>query len=344
MRVQRTAGGTVTRWVYGPDGNPIMEAAETSIREFVYAEGKLLGYWETVGGVTQKYFTLTDQVGSVVSTADELGTEVLRRNYLAFGAEAGVEGDYAAPALYTGKEWDAEAGLYYHNARWYDPELGRFISEDPIMDGPNWYAYCGNSPLMRTDPTGLFDPDEKTEERIANLKAAQDLTRGNPNYAPGAGGPFNLPGDNKTWCNQATYDVLEATGFKLSMITGSENRWTTRANEAAIRAEPSENPRKRDRQLVQLTPEKAQEMANNGWSVVAVHRNDKGPGHLATIRPSAEPYDPTQGPLLSTVGAETGLLSTRDVFKRKMFEVVYYYDSHQTFKYDGSKINRSWGY
>ena len=63
MRVQRTAGGTVTKWVYGPDGNPIMEAAETSIRKFVYAEGKLLGYWETVGGVTQKYFTFNRSGG-----------------------------------------------------------------------------------------------------------------------------------------------------------------------------------------------------------------------------------------------------------------------------------------
>ena len=50
-----------------------------------------------------------------------------------------------------------EEGLYYFNARWYDPQLGRFITEDPIKDGVNWYAYVANNPLIYTDPTGLVN-------------------------------------------------------------------------------------------------------------------------------------------------------------------------------------------
>ena len=48
-------------------------------------------------------------------------------------------------------------GLYYVRARWYDPHLGRFVSEDPIglAGGLNVYAYVGNSPLNGTDPSGL---------------------------------------------------------------------------------------------------------------------------------------------------------------------------------------------
>jgi hypothetical protein len=45
--------------------------------------------------------------------------------------------------------------LYYFNARWYDPTLGRFITEDPARDGGNWFAYCGNNPLNRIDQNGL---------------------------------------------------------------------------------------------------------------------------------------------------------------------------------------------
>jgi RHS repeat-associated protein len=60
---------------------------------------------------------------------------------------------------YTGREWDAEAGLYNYHARWYDPEMGRFLSEDPSGiaggDDANLYRYVGNSPLNFTDPTGL---------------------------------------------------------------------------------------------------------------------------------------------------------------------------------------------
>jgi len=48
-------------------------------------------------------------------------------------------------------------GEYYSNARWYDPTLGRFLTEDPVRDGINWFAYVNNNPLAYTDPTGL-DP------------------------------------------------------------------------------------------------------------------------------------------------------------------------------------------
>ena len=48
-----------------------------------------------------------------------------------------------------------EEGLYYFNARWYDPGLGRFITEDPVKDGINWFAYANNNPLRYIDPTGL---------------------------------------------------------------------------------------------------------------------------------------------------------------------------------------------
>jgi RHS repeat-associated protein len=58
---------------------------------------------------------------------------------------------------YTGREWDSETGIYYYRARYYEPKLGRFISEDPIGlgDGPNRYAYVHNSPVERLDPYGF---------------------------------------------------------------------------------------------------------------------------------------------------------------------------------------------
>jgi murein DD-endopeptidase MepM/ murein hydrolase activator NlpD len=49
--------------------------------------------------------------------------------------------------------------LYYFNARWYDPELGRFITEDPVKDGINWYGYANQNPLRYIDPTGLESAD-----------------------------------------------------------------------------------------------------------------------------------------------------------------------------------------
>ena len=65
------------------------------------------------------------------------------------------------PFRYRGYYLDDETGLYYLNARYYDPEIGRFISADSIaylapesINGLNVYAYCGNNPVMNVDPTG----------------------------------------------------------------------------------------------------------------------------------------------------------------------------------------------
>lgn len=70
---------------------------------------------------------------------------------------------------YTGREWDAETGLYYYRARYYDPKVARFISEDPIgfAGGMNFYAYASSNPIRYTDPLGLYNKDvhyELTEQ------------------------------------------------------------------------------------------------------------------------------------------------------------------------------------
>jgi RHS repeat-associated protein len=58
---------------------------------------------------------------------------------------------------FTGREWDPEIGLYYYRARYYDPKVGRFVSEDPIgfAGGENHYSYVSNDPTTAIDPLGL---------------------------------------------------------------------------------------------------------------------------------------------------------------------------------------------
>jgi RHS repeat-associated protein len=61
---------------------------------------------------------------------------------------------------YTGREWDGEIGLQYNRARYYDPAIGRWLSEDPASFGAgdaNLYRYVENSPLDTVDPSGLGD-------------------------------------------------------------------------------------------------------------------------------------------------------------------------------------------
>ena len=108
----------------------------------------------TGSSITSAYFLQKNAHGDV--TAAISGTErAATYDYDAFGNTLIEEGEINNPIRYSGEYLDEETGLIYLRARYYDPSVGRFISEDPIRDGMNWYAYCGNSPVMMVDPRGL---------------------------------------------------------------------------------------------------------------------------------------------------------------------------------------------
>jgi RHS repeat-associated protein len=98
-----------------------------------------------------------DQVNSVTALTGHNGTIEETTKFDAFGAPLSI----AIPGtgnnlLFTGREYDQPTRLYYYRARYYDAELGRFISEDPIgfKAGINFYAYVGNNPINANDPSG----------------------------------------------------------------------------------------------------------------------------------------------------------------------------------------------
>ncbi|MFH1947123.1 MAG: RHS repeat-associated core domain-containing protein [Candidatus Magasanikbacteria bacterium] len=80
--------------------------------------------------------------------------------YDVFGSVVGKSGLAESSYLFTNQEFDSESELYYYNARYYNPAIGRFISRDPMLgrDGDvlskNSYIYVKNNPLKYTDPTG----------------------------------------------------------------------------------------------------------------------------------------------------------------------------------------------
>jgi RHS repeat-associated protein len=78
--------------------------------------------------------------------------------YSSFGTLVARTGQVSLIYGFTGQETDAESDLMYYDARYYDPTLGRFVSEDPIgfaaLD-TNLYRYTGNNPINYVDPTGL---------------------------------------------------------------------------------------------------------------------------------------------------------------------------------------------
>ncbi len=89
-----------------------------------------------------------------------MGDNIAKYRFDAFGGMfAGVLAPYSFQGI-TGKEYDPKSGLMYYNSRWYNPQIGRFTQPDsfkgyitnPVSQHP--YAYVGNNPINRIDPTG----------------------------------------------------------------------------------------------------------------------------------------------------------------------------------------------
>ena len=105
-----------------------------------------------------------DHLGSTSVTADRDGNELSRRKYTAWGVTRSGTGAQATDYGYTGQMQVDD--IYYYNARWYDPAIGRFMQADTIVpphqgtQGFDRYAYVNNNPMRYTDPSGHFSKEE----------------------------------------------------------------------------------------------------------------------------------------------------------------------------------------
>jgi RHS repeat-associated protein len=109
------------------------------------------------GGTTAWY--LRDNINSVRQVVGPTGAVLNAVTYDSFGNVLSETNPSAGDRFkYTGREYDAELGVYYYRARYYDPATGRFLGEDPLGIGagdPNFYRYVGNTPTTLTDPSGM---------------------------------------------------------------------------------------------------------------------------------------------------------------------------------------------
>lgn len=162
--------------VYTVDGSKILSEQRTDeetgnvIRTIYYvydANGQPVGM--KYNGV--QYWYQKNMQGDVVRILNASGAEVVSYAYDAWGKVLSVSGSLSStvgaanPFRYRGYYYDTETGWYYLNTRYYDPNVGRFLSPDNanlLLASPraltdkNLYAYCDNNPVMRTDDNGDF--------------------------------------------------------------------------------------------------------------------------------------------------------------------------------------------
>lgn len=137
----------VSRVLAGPLGTPIAEDRPATP--------------DAASVLASEHWLLSDYRGSVTAVADSTGAVSGQASYDSFGK---ITSGSVNPAMagtyfgYTGQQFDVQTGLDFFNARYYDPSLGRFLSQDPIGFGgrdANLYRYAGNNPVNATDPSGL---------------------------------------------------------------------------------------------------------------------------------------------------------------------------------------------
>ncbi|PRX24058.1 RHS repeat-associated protein [Orenia metallireducens] len=134
----------------------------------------------TRSGIT--YYYHLNGHGDVIALSDELGNIVAQYDYDAWGNILSQSGSMATenPYGYAGYYYDEETGLYYLRARYYDPEIGRFIRRDTVQK-INQYAYAENNPVMLIDPSGHY---WKSVLSLFGIEHLEQTTTGYMMYSP----------------------------------------------------------------------------------------------------------------------------------------------------------------
>jgi RHS repeat-associated protein len=163
QRVAQTVAGQETRFLVdenGPVAQVLQAYAPDGTVQVSYVHGQDLISQSRNG---QRSFYLVDGLGSTRALADAHGKVTDRYTYDAFGRLLAVTGSTVNDYIFAGEYWDANVGLDYLRARYYDPATGRFVSPDPLQGqaaGPrafNLYVYASNNPVNRIDPLGTQD-------------------------------------------------------------------------------------------------------------------------------------------------------------------------------------------
>jgi RHS repeat-associated protein len=170
------SGGTVS-FKYDPFGRRIYKSSSAGTSIYVYDNYNQIEETTGSGTVVARYvqqslnideplatlrsgatsFYQADGLGSVTSLSNAAGALAQTYTFDSFGSQTASSGSLTNSFRYTARELDAETGLYYYRARYYDSSTGRFLSEDPARyEFTSFYSYVGNNSVLWTDPLGLW--------------------------------------------------------------------------------------------------------------------------------------------------------------------------------------------
>lgn len=141
----------------------------TLVRYSRAADGRILSFERN----NESRHVVTDALGTPTALVDLQGAVVARFRYDAWGNQVGHDGTENTPIRHTGHYFDEETGLYYVAARYYDPDIGAFISEDPAPGVPERPITFNPYVAFNANPTTYVDPDGR--QALPYLSGAESL-------------------------------------------------------------------------------------------------------------------------------------------------------------------------
>lgn len=182
-RLKAIRSGVTTRYIYDAAGNLLAEADGSNVITRYYIHGQ--GLLAMTTPANQVYCYHYNATASTVALTDQSQAVVNKYAYDAFGAVANQVEAIPQSFTYVGQfgVMREPNGFYYMKARYYDPNVGRFISEDPIGfagGDVNVSAYVQNNPIMLIDPNGK----DAVSATLGGISAAAGLVALYPPAAP----------------------------------------------------------------------------------------------------------------------------------------------------------------
>jgi RHS repeat-associated protein len=246
---ERVGGNPSATYFNGPDGVAYRQDDTVSVNEY-----------DQDGNAVSRHpmrFYIFDGLGSVLAEVDingkvnpdQNGVEHPLRRYEVFGKERGTPVPSTSNHKFCGSlghTTEDNTGLIYMRARYYDPSLGRFISEDPAGQGKNWYVYCGNNPVNFIDRDGkwvmfalgvviialavyaIVTAVIGAGEFIRSGNAAFESSMKERRKAEAGQGGYNLDNDHN--------EIMDDCQRRWKQVGGNEDDFKTMVEEGANRA------------------------------------------------------------------------------------------------------------